>query len=60
MTRSQEKALERDLPAVALRCAVLDAVDAHKAGVKLDQNMLIECRLLLGGIISEQAEGKAA
>lgn len=60
MTRDQTRAMDRDWPAVCLRRAVLDAVDAHKSGQTIDQDLLKECRLLLGGIISEQTERKAA
>lgn len=60
MTRDQKRDFEQDWPAVSLRRAVLDAVEAHNSGRAIDRDLLKECRLLLGGIINEQDERKAA
>ena len=56
MTELQRKAIESDLRDVALRCAVLDYIDAQKAGHSINKAMIADCARLLNGMLQKEKE----
>ena len=60
MTNDQAKDLERDMPKVNLRNAILDAVDAHKRGSYFDATFIERCRDQLTDIYEDLTKGETA
>ena len=60
MTNDQAKDLERDIPKVNLRNAILDAVDAHRRGSHFDASFIERCRDQLTDIYEDLAKGETA
>lgn len=60
MTGNQERDLERDLPVVSLRNAILDAQEAHKRGSVFTPDFIEQCRDQLTAIYEDLIREKAA
>ena len=60
MTNDQAKDLERDMPKVNLRNAILDAVDAHRRGSQFDASFIERCRDQLTDIYEDLTRGETA
>ena len=60
MTDAQIKQMERDMPSVSLRNAILDAVDAYNDGERFDPTLIEQCRDQLTWLYEVNKQEKAA